>query len=515
MIPESSSVVYVLDSNISSFEEWKNIRIRSFNDKQTTNGAQSMIPQNDSEFYSRHNHTATSHPDVTNVPQKNYASASCGSKIIEHSMDSKYVKNVLHDSPDTYMLCPRRSKMWFVVQLCEPIGAVSCSAHLFDHLTLIRITHIELGTLELFVNLPKVIELRVSNAKTYIPTRPNNRSAAIVVPVNQSANEPEIVHRKTYWDGQPILDVFACENERKVQRFSTNRSNLYVKYVRADILDTYGTEQNCALSSFRVFGTVFDEHIDAELESTETGDDVIGGLQAKGADLECSVLCQMSKRMSSGLLQRSINPLNDYHGYLQLLLTKPSYLSNSSLGHSSGSCAYFNRTSEDSSSKSNIPPLIRLNQKIQKLDKNVSLTNAYLEQLSQHYKSQIEALKTLLDCFNNLSGELYLKHSQETLSLINDINSSLRSVESKFTDDISRLYLSSKLLLFLIFCLFISIGATAMLGIAHVRRDHSVAIHEKHIHPYRLYPSRYLMIRRQRIKRSQPSRDMLTNGFRK
>ena len=54
---------------------------------------------------------------------KNYASPDCGAKIVAANPESRSVRNVLVSTRDEYMLNTCKTRIWFVVQLCEAIQA--------------------------------------------------------------------------------------------------------------------------------------------------------------------------------------------------------------------------------------------------------------------------------------------------------------------------------------------------------------------------------------------------------
>ncbi len=44
--------------------------------------------------------------------RKNFASASCGAKVLAHNVEAQNVASVLSSSPDEYMLNPCNAKIW-------------------------------------------------------------------------------------------------------------------------------------------------------------------------------------------------------------------------------------------------------------------------------------------------------------------------------------------------------------------------------------------------------------------
>lgn len=145
---------------------------------------------------------------------KNYASPDCGAKIIAANSESSGKSNVLTSTKDEYLLSPCKSRIWFVVELCEAIQA----------------EHIDLANFELFSSSPKNFSVAVSNR---FPTRD--------------------------WSN---VGRFLAKDERYVQSFDLH-PHLFGKYVRVDIHSHYNSEHFCPISLFRVYGT-------SEFEAFET-----------------------------------------------------------------------------------------------------------------------------------------------------------------------------------------------------------------------------------------------------
>lgn len=148
------------------------------------------------------------------VRAKNYASPDCGAKIIIANPEAESSSSVLSASKDEYLLSPCTSKIWFVVELCEPI----------------RAEKIELANFELYSSSPKDFSISVSNR---FPTRE--------------------------W-----LNVgqFMAKDERNVQKYNLNPL-VFGKFIRVEVNSHYSKEHFCPISLFRVYGT-------SEFEAFET-----------------------------------------------------------------------------------------------------------------------------------------------------------------------------------------------------------------------------------------------------
>ncbi|XP_055305111.1 SUN domain-containing ossification factor isoform X2 [Sitodiplosis mosellana] len=145
---------------------------------------------------------------------KNYASPVCGAKIIAANIESSGTSYVLTSTRDEYLLSPCKSRIWFVVELCEAIQA----------------ERIDLANYELFSSSPKNFSVAVSSR---FPTRD--------------------------WSN---VGRFVAKDERYIQSFDLF-PHLFGKYVRVDVHSHYNSEHFCPISLFRVYGT-------SEFEAFET-----------------------------------------------------------------------------------------------------------------------------------------------------------------------------------------------------------------------------------------------------
>lgn len=145
---------------------------------------------------------------------KNYASPDCGAKIIAANSESSGTGYILTSTRDEYLLSPCKSRIWFVVELCEAIQA----------------ERIDLANYELFSSSPKNFSVGVSSR---FPTRD--------------------------WSN---VGRFVAKDERYIQSFDLF-PHLFGKYVRVDVHSHYNSEHFCPISLFRVYGT-------SEFEAFET-----------------------------------------------------------------------------------------------------------------------------------------------------------------------------------------------------------------------------------------------------
>ncbi|XP_040895740.1 SUN domain-containing ossification factor isoform X2 [Toxotes jaculatrix] len=163
-------------------------------------------------------HTATSgspHPvkKVQKNFKNNYASVECGAKILSANNEAKSTSAILMENMDLYMLNPCSNKIWFVIELCEPI----------------QVKQLDIANFELFSSTPK--DFLVSISDRY--------------PTNKWVK----------------LGTFHARDERIVQSFPLDEQlyakyvKMFIKYIKVELLSHFGSEHFCPLSLIRVFGT--------------------------------------------------------------------------------------------------------------------------------------------------------------------------------------------------------------------------------------------------------------------
>ncbi|BFZ19920.1 hypothetical protein BsWGS_22959 [Bradybaena similaris] len=198
--------------------------------------------------------------------RQNYAAASCGAKVVASNPEAENVKYLLNRNPDEYMISPCKAKKWFVVELCEPL----------------QIHKVELGSLEMFSSPPK--SFRVFASQRY-PTK----------------------------DWLPVAK-FDMVPERSIQSFSTRPSEEFVKFVRVELLEHYGDEHYCPISTFRVMGVdmTSDEEDETVHEIEEADEETFG--EAEDEDVEESVsLFTSAKEIVLKLVNKVLYKENQQH----------------------------------------------------------------------------------------------------------------------------------------------------------------------------------------------------------
>ncbi|NXA68352.1 SUCO factor, partial [Mohoua ochrocephala] len=206
---DPTSVITPKDpGDIPTFDEWKKKVMEVEKEK-----SQSMHP------------SAAGGQHSTKKVQKNrnnYASVECGAKILAANPEAKSTSAILMENMDLYMLNPCSTKIWFVVELCEPV----------------QVKQFDIANHELFSSTPK--DFLVSISDRY----PTNK-----------------------WIK---LGTFHARDERNVQSFPLDEQ-MYAKYVKVELISHFGSEHFCPLSLIRVFGTSmveeYEEIADSQYQS--------------------------------------------------------------------------------------------------------------------------------------------------------------------------------------------------------------------------------------------------------
>ncbi|NXF85754.1 SUCO factor, partial [Eubucco bourcierii] len=161
--------------------------------------------------------------------RNNYASVECGAKILAANPEAKSTSAILMENMDLYMLNPCSTKIWFVVELCEPV----------------QVKQFDIANHELFSSTPK--DFLVSISDRY----PTNK-----------------------WIK---LGTFHARDERNVQSFPLDEQmyakyvKMFIKYIKVELISHFGSEHFCPLSLIRVFGTSmveeYEEIADSQYQS--------------------------------------------------------------------------------------------------------------------------------------------------------------------------------------------------------------------------------------------------------
>lgn len=161
-------------------------------------------------------------PDGKKLQQTvtNYASVECGAKILSSNPEAKSTSAVLMENMDMYMLNPCNNKIWFIIELCQPI----------------QVKQLDIANFEIFSSNPR--DFLVSISDRY----PNKKWVK--------------------------LGTFHARDERTVQSFPLDE-HLFAKFVKVELLSHFGSEHFCPLSLIRVFGTSMMEEYELNSELSD------------------------------------------------------------------------------------------------------------------------------------------------------------------------------------------------------------------------------------------------------
>uniref|UniRef100_S4R5K5 SUN domain-containing protein n=1 Tax=Petromyzon marinus TaxID=7757 RepID=S4R5K5_PETMA len=197
--------------DIPSFDEWKKKVMEEEKEKQSH-----TLQSVDSSLHQVRK---------TQKNLNNYASVECGAKILATNPEAKSTSAILMENMDHYMLNPCSAKIWFVIELCEPV----------------QVKQIDIANFELFSSTPQDFLISISDR---YPTREWNK-----------------------------LGKFHARDERTVQSFPLDEQmfakflKMFAKYIKVELLSHFGKEHFCPLSLIRVFGTSMVEEYEEIAES--------------------------------------------------------------------------------------------------------------------------------------------------------------------------------------------------------------------------------------------------------
>ncbi|XP_057714354.1 SUN domain-containing ossification factor-like isoform X1 [Corythoichthys intestinalis] len=203
--------------DIPTFDEWKRKIMEVENEKThsirtSTNGGSNMLKKLQKNF-------------------NNYASVECGAKILGANPEAKSTSAILKENMDLYMLNPCSNKIWFIIELCEPI----------------QVKQLDIANFELFSSTPKDFLVLISDR----------------YPTNKWLK----------------MGTFHAQDERTVQSFPLDEQlyakyvKMFTKYIKVELLSHFGSEHFCPLSVIRIFGTSMVEEYEEIVEPSERPED--------------------------------------------------------------------------------------------------------------------------------------------------------------------------------------------------------------------------------------------------
>ena len=212
---------YVVNkAEMQSFEEWKEMKLKDTSLNKANTLTKSETKEIKNEILKR---------------RKNHAGLDCGAKIVEKNQEASNPSHILTESKDDYMLNSCSNKVWFTIELCEPI----------------KIKEIQIANFELFSNVPK--QFRVFASDRYIQSNGAN-----------------------IWPNKYLIGTFEANNTRSLQAFGpkdsleykSNEKNdeIYAKYVKFEMISHYGNEHYCPLSVVRIYGASPNDDEDSDVD---------------------------------------------------------------------------------------------------------------------------------------------------------------------------------------------------------------------------------------------------------
>ncbi|KAF7270055.1 hypothetical protein GWI33_016960 [Rhynchophorus ferrugineus] len=209
---------------------------------------------------------------------KNYASVDCGAKVILANSEGKNSWAILSPSRDEYKLDPCNSRIWFIVELCEPI----------------QLKKIDMANYELFSSSPKDFTVSVSSR---FPTRD--------------------------W---LVVGNFVAKDEKDIQSFDIS-TDTFGKYVKVEIKSHYRSEYYCPISLFSAYGTsvfevlqkddpghehpVEDDDDDEVLDNALKGDGLSSNLFSSATDAVLTMVKKAAQLLGNKVMNDSSQLTND------------------------------------------------------------------------------------------------------------------------------------------------------------------------------------------------------------
>jgi hypothetical protein len=222
---------------MQSFEEWKDMKIKE--ERRVAHQQQQAAAANTEEPQQPiiPNKNNKDHQSI----KKNFASIDCGAKILSANPESSKPSHILTESRDDYMLNSCSNKIWFILELCEPI----------------KINEIEIANFELFSNTPK--QFSVFASERY----PNkNWTKNFIGTFDASAvRTVQLFNIQKNSDQQQQQQQQQQQDNASSSPSTHENPQIYVKYLRFEMLSHYGNEHYCPLSLVRVYGVSMDDDV--------------------------------------------------------------------------------------------------------------------------------------------------------------------------------------------------------------------------------------------------------------
>ena len=271
--------------NMQSFEEWKEMKVKeerraAQEQQQQKQQAAAAAAQNNNNIDDQSIIKESNKEQLT--MKKNFASIDCGAKILSANPESSNPSHILTESRDDYMLNSCSNKIWFIVELCEPI----------------KINELEIANFELFSNTPKQFSVYASERypnKNWTKNFIGTYDAAAVRSV-QLFN----IKKSNNFQSQ-------AQDNNNSEVINSEVQQIYIKYVKFEMLSHYGSEHYCPLSLVRIYGTSMDDDVVQTIEDNENTVHIVNQQNLTSEVLTTTSASEPLSTTTSGIVVALVN----------------------------------------------------------------------------------------------------------------------------------------------------------------------------------------------------------------
>jgi hypothetical protein len=237
----TTTTVITETKNMQSFEEWKEMKIKE--ERRVAQEQQQAAAAAEDQLNIK-NQPNNNKEQI--IMKKNFASTDCGAKILSSNPESSNPSHILTESRDDYMLNSCSHKIWFIIELCEPI----------------KLNEIEIANFELFSNTPKQFSIYASErypTKNWTKNFIGTYDAAPVRSIQLfNIKKSNNLHQSSSGGSR--------QDNNNSEVLSNGIHDIYIKYIKFEMLSHYGNEHYCPLSLVRIYGTSMDDDVVQNIE---------------------------------------------------------------------------------------------------------------------------------------------------------------------------------------------------------------------------------------------------------
>lgn len=277
----TTTTVITETKNMQSFEEWKEMKIK----------AERRVAQEQQQAAA----AAEDQLNIKNQPnnnkeqiimKKNFASTDCGAKILSSNPESSNPSHVLTESRDDYMLNSCSNKIWFIIELCEPI----------------KLNEIEIANFELFSNTPKQFSIYASERYPTKNWTKNFIGTYDAAPVRSI----QLFNIKKSNNFHQSSGSGSRQDNNNSEVLSNGIHDIYIKYIKFEMLSHYGSEHYCPLSLVRIYGTSMDDDVVQNIDYND-----INQIIKQNVTIELPVKQQTIKQLETTTTTTGVIKQND------------------------------------------------------------------------------------------------------------------------------------------------------------------------------------------------------------